>query len=258
MEEPYSVQKLLVLRKLTRAIADLLRGQMKDYLATLAPVLRPRVVLGDYVESSSKETARGADKAFKDLQALYDTVAASKPFELSAGLTPPVEILNTALEITPMEYTHEAKTARETKIVNITSPLCWTLNYAGFAPARLKELLANREDRSSGELRQFVVHYLVMHTVLTKQTGVAKILDALHFHLSSGQIAEFGDLPVTTIASSISTLRPPDEVIIESTEISGMNAFEEIVKTDDIIGMQNPLKEKLLEIVASHDQSLLS
>lgn len=255
MEDGYSIQRLLTLRKLTRAIADLLRSQMKDYLATLAPVLRPRAVLGDYVESNFNETARGADKAFKDLQALYATVAASKPFELPTELTPPVEIIHTSLEITPTEYTHEAKTERETKVVTITSPLRWTLNYSGFAPARLKELLADR-DRSSDELRQFIIHYLVMHTVLAKQTGVANIFDALHFHISSGKIAEFGPLPVTSIASSITTLRPPDEVIIESTEISGTPAFEEIVNTDDIIRMQNPLKEKLLEIIKNQGQSL--
>ena len=53
-----STQSLLVLRKLTRAIADIARAQMTEYLATLAPLLRPKVVLGDYVEDGSKESTR--------------------------------------------------------------------------------------------------------------------------------------------------------------------------------------------------------
>ena len=65
-----SIQSLLVLRKLTRAIADTARTQMLEYLAVLAPLLRPRTVLGDYVHGSTKEGAPRADKAFKELQAL--------------------------------------------------------------------------------------------------------------------------------------------------------------------------------------------
>ena len=38
-----SIQSLLVRRKLTRAIADVARAQMLEYLAVLAPLLRPFV-----------------------------------------------------------------------------------------------------------------------------------------------------------------------------------------------------------------------
>jgi hypothetical protein len=66
-----------------------------------------------------------------------------------------------------------------------------------------------------------------------------------------------GDLPVTFISSVISTLRPPDQVIIESTEISGMPLFEEIVNIEDIVQLRDPIKDRLIEIVKSHDASLL-
>jgi len=46
MEGYYSIQRLLALRKLTRAIADHLRGEVKAYLQTFAPQFRPRTVLG--------------------------------------------------------------------------------------------------------------------------------------------------------------------------------------------------------------------
>ena len=75
MDRPMNTQHLLQLRKLTRAVSDQLRGQLKDYLVTLSPLIRPRTVLGDYVQGSLKETVRGADKTFKDLQSLYESVA---------------------------------------------------------------------------------------------------------------------------------------------------------------------------------------
>ena len=86
-----SFQSVLVLRKLTRAVADTLRLQMMDYLAALTPLLRPKIVLGDYIQGGQKEPARKADKAFKELQALYEAVATTKPFSLPRDLKPPID-----------------------------------------------------------------------------------------------------------------------------------------------------------------------
>jgi len=256
-DEGYSIQRLLVLRKLTVAISKLLTEQMREYLATLSPLLRPRTVLGGYVDSSTKETARGADKNFKELQSLYETIATAKPFNLPAELKPPVEIISTTLEFTPLNYSHAAKTEQESKTVTVTSPLTWTLNYSGFSLGRLRELVADR-NRSGKELGEFVLHYLVLHLVISKQKGITDILDALHFPINSDERAPgLGDLPITYVTSSISTIRPPDNVIIESTEISGRDVFEEIVNIDDIIKLRDPLKERLTEIVKSHGEALL-
>src|SRR5580765_1743015 len=101
-----SVQSLLVLRKLTRAITDAVRVQMTEYLKTLAPLLRPTAVLGDYVQGEPKQPSRKADKAFGDLQALYETVASAKPYNLPRELTPPLIFSSLGLEITPLDYYH--------------------------------------------------------------------------------------------------------------------------------------------------------
>jgi hypothetical protein len=256
MEENFSIQKLLVLRKLTRAISDLLRNQMKEHLATLAPLLRPRAVLGDYVQSNIKEVVKGADKAFKDLQALFETIAPAKPFNLPKELKAPIEIMSSTLEMTPMEYIHVATSGAESKKVIITSPLKYVLNYSGFAPGRLKELVADR-NRSSDQLKEVVLHYLTLHTVVTKQSGVTAILDALHYPITTDRTPEFGDLPLTYISSSISTIRPPDDLIIQSTDLSGRDVFEEVVNIDDIVALRDPLKDRLIEIVRSHGEDLL-
>ncbi len=256
-DESYSIQQLLVLRKLTVAVSKLLTEQMRDYLTTLAPLLRPKAVLGDYVDSSTKEAARGAEKNFKELQSLYETIAAAKPFNLAAELKPPIEIVSAALEFRPLEYDHAAQTDNESKTVTVTSPLRWVLNYSGFTLARLKELVADR-NRSATELREFLLHYLVLHVVLSKQPGVTRILETLHFTISAdNRLPELGNLPIVYINSSVSTLLPPDNVIIESTEISGRNVFEEVVNVADIVKMRDPLKERLMELIKSHDPSLL-
>ena len=251
MEESFSTQRLLALRKLTRAVADLLRAQMKDYLSTLAPLFRPRNVLGNYVGSDAYEASRTGEKAFRDLQELYQTIAQSKLYRLPTELKTPLEVINPQLEMTPVEYTHVASNDGESKAILMTSPLKWVLTYGGFGPGRLKELVTS-DQRTSDQLQQFVLHYLMMHSVVSKQPGVCQIMEALHFPLSIERSAAFGDLPITYVTSSISTLRPPDEVLIESTEISGMSAFEEIVQLEDVAKLRDPLKEQLLEIAKDY------
>lgn len=254
-DEAFSTKKLLVLRKLTRAVADLLRNQMTEYLTVLGPLLRPRGTLGDFVSGGVKEPVPGAEKAFRDLQSTYEALAGAKLFNLPKELKPPLEVSSALLEMTPVECVHAAKTDKETKTVTVTSPLRWVLSYSGFGPRRLKELLAEK-NRTTNELQEFVLHALMLHAVVTRQTGVGRLLEALHFPVSTGKRAEFGDLPITYIASAIATIRPPDEVIIESTEIAGTDLFEEVVNLGDVARMTDSLRERLVQLVKGHGEEL--
>jgi hypothetical protein len=256
MAEEFNTQRLLALRKLTRATADLLRGQAKDYLATLAPLFRPRSILGGYTETNPKETVPGAERAFKELQALHETVAAAKPFGLPKELNPPIELTSSNLEITPFEYTHSAQVeGGAAKPVVITGPLRWVLNYTGFSPRRFKEILAER-NRNTIQVLEFLLHYLVLDIVISRQPGLKKLFETLHFPLSSGKLPEFGDLPIAFLSCPVSTVRPPDNVIIESTDLSGTDAFEEVISLEDIAKLRNPFKDQLEELVKAHGQTL--
>ncbi len=253
MTEVYNVERMLTLRKLTRAIAELLRTEMKEHLVTLSPLLRPRSVFGEYIEHGTKESVHGSDKAFKELQELYETIAATPAFNLPRELKPPFEVFSSTLEFTPYEYQHEAKSAPGSKTVYVTSPLRWVLSYAGFPPGRFRELLASR-NRPEGELRQFLLHYLVLHVVVKRQAGVSRIVEALHFPITSSPHHDFGDVPVTFISSDVSTRLPDDSVIVESTEVSGSDAFEEVVNLDDIGALRNPLKDRLQKLLDDHGE----
>jgi len=48
--------------------------------------------------------------------------------------------------------------------------------------------------------------------------------------------------------SSVNT-QPWTFVVVESAELTGMDAFEEVVNVEDIARLPDPLKERLLEIV---------
>jgi len=257
MQEALNTEKLLVLRKLTRAVSDFLLKELKEHLATLTPLLKPKAVLGGYVQGGPKDIARGADKAFKELQELYWGVCGTKPFNLSRDLRPPIAVDGSILEMVPFEYPHTAKTKKESKTVTIASPLKWVLYYSGYSPGHLREVL-NDADGSGLELQEFVLNHLVLHVAAFKQTGVPQLLESLRFPVSFHQYPEFGNLPVTVISSSVPTVRPPDATIIESTEVSGTDEFEEVVSVEDMERMRDPLRERLVELVRSHSPELLS
>src|ERR1700694_4238068 len=241
------VQSLLALRKLTRAITDAVRVQMTEYLKTLTPLLRPTAVLGEYVQGGPRESSRKADKAFGDLQALYQTVAIVKPYSLPRELNPPLSFTSVGLEITPLDYYHMAQSGTETRRIKVRCPLTWVLTYTDFPPTRLQDLL-DAKARSVEDLQRFVLSYLVMHLAATSDPALTRVFEALHFSLTTSKAPSFGELPITRIGIGISTTRPSDALIIQSAELTGMDAFEEVVKVEDIAGLGDPLKARLIQL----------
>jgi hypothetical protein len=255
MESPFmtgrdSVKSLLVLRKLTRAIADAVRAQLMEHLATLTPLLQPQGVFGEYIQAAPKEPSHKADQAFKELKAIYDAVSPAKPLNLRRELTPPFGFSNLSLEITPVDYVHVVPTETGNRKISVRSPLTWTLTYGGFSPPRLQEVL-DQQVRGD-ELQRWILSYLLVHLVMKHRPGMVQILQALRFPVTASTSPEFGELPMTRIGVGISTVRPSDAVVLESAELTGMDAFEEVVNVDDIPRLQDPLKERLLEITRKH------
>ena len=248
------VESLLAHRKLTRAITDAVRVQMTEYLKVLTPLFRPKAVLGEYVQGGTKEGSRKADKAFADLQALWEAVAVTKPYNLPRELSPPLSMSAVGLEITPLDYVHVAKSGADSRKIKVRCPLTWVLTYTDFPPTRLQELL-DAKARSIEELHRFVLNYLVIHLVTTNEPGLMKVCDALHFPLTSSKSPQFGELPITRIGINIATSRPSDDLIIQSAELTGMDAFEEIVKVEDIHALGDPFKTRLLEVARQQGSS---
>jgi len=250
MAEITSTKELLVLRKLTRAIGDIISSELKEYLATLTPLFNQRSVFGENIEGSGKETPKGADQAFAELKTLYQNIATKPPFTLPRDLRTPLMRMTPTLELSSWEYDYACKTDGETKSIAVTCPFKWVLTYASYTPQRFKEQLADR-NRDEASLQQFVLHYLALHVLVTRKPGISRVLETLHFPIGSGRLTAFGALPMTYIQSAISTSLPPDQLVIESTELSGKDAFEELVAVGDIEKLKDPLKERLLDLVAS-------
>jgi hypothetical protein len=257
MNEPGDISRLLVLRKITRAVADLLVQELKSHLATLAPLLQPRQVFGQHLRGSEKQPVKGDAEAFEELRSLYQTLAARGTWSLPKQLESPVDILASPLELAPAEYPYQVPAGQQTKTVQVTSPLKWVLAFSGFGPKRLQELASGPGRATGNELQQCVLQLLVLHVTLSHRPGIVRLLEALRFPVTTGALAEADDLPIRYVAGPISTLRLPDDVIVQSTELSGRDVFEEVVNVDALAQLRDPLRDRLVELVRSHDKSLL-
>ena len=140
--------------------------------------------------------------------------------------------------------------------IKVRCPLTWVLTYTDFPPTRLQELL-DAKARSIEELQRFVLNYLVMHLATTSDPALMQMFEALHFPLTTSKSPQFGELPITRIGIGISTTRPSDALVIESAELTGMDAFEEVVKVEDIARLADPLKARLLEIARQQAPELV-
>ncbi len=249
MADVMNSQKLIELRKVTRAVADLMRSDLKQWLATLMPLLQPRTLLGHYVQGAGKEPVRGGDRVFKELVGAYEAVSGSKPFSLPRDLKPPLPVDSSALEFVPLVYAHTARGRKASKTVTVTSPLRWVISYAGFGPDRLRETIASG-DSSGATLQEQVLHHVVLH-VAFQQKGVGALFESLRFPASAEHFPDLGKLPISVLSAAVPTVRPPDETIIESTEISGSDAFEEVVDVDAVRELKDPLRERLVAALES-------
>jgi hypothetical protein len=252
--EPFTIERVQSLRRLTRAVGDLLRDQLTAHLSTLAILFRPRRVLGQYIQGSEKDPVKGADRVYRDLQALYVSVARAAPFTLARGELPAsIDVASVTLEIHPVEYPYEVRAGGESRTVTVRSPLTWALSYAGYGPSALSDLLANRSGASE-DLHAWIVHQLVLHSVVSNQPGLADILAKLHFPISVVKQDASGLTPLARISSPLSTVRPSDDVIMKSAELSGMDAFEEVINLADLARINDPLKDQLIELARAHGE----
>jgi hypothetical protein len=251
-----SIQSVLALRKLTRAIADAVRVPMNEYLVALTPLFQPKAHLGDYISGGSKEPSLRSDKALKELLALYEKVAPGRPFNLPREILPPFNLANLGLEITPLDYTHVVQVGGESRKIQVRRPLTWILSYSGYSHTRLPELIDSRT-RSTDALQRFVVSYLTLHLATKNQPAALQVFKALHFPVTTTTVPELGQLPVTQISIDVSTGRPSDAVVVESAELTGMDAFEEVVNPEEIMNIRDPLRERLVEIAKQFTPELV-
>jgi hypothetical protein len=242
------LEDLADVREKTEMVSQLLLNQLKGHLDTLRPLLAPRRILGNYVRSSVKEDIPDTDVALKRLREKYRQVC-SKPFALNAELDESVVAeMDSRLELYSWEYSHEAKSEKESKNLTITSPVRWALTYtSGYTLSQLRQALVGKADRRQEEVRQFLVNALVMQDVLAKFPGITRLLNDLRYEIKIDTCAGLGDLPLVTVASKLPSFRPNDSILLAATRLSGVPAFVELIDFSAVATLEDRLKTQIEE-----------
>jgi len=242
-------QQFIDLRKNTEKIAKILDKRLKGHLNILKPLFIPRKLLGTYIKSSSMEEISGSDKAFAELQEQYAAIC-EKPFGLPKKLKTPLPPISNKLEAIPFRYSLYIGDSPK-KATNITAANRWILSYRSECSYnRLKAMVMGTEKRQPDDMKQSLIEHLTMVILLKHFKDLIQLFQDLRYEVAIQKLEELGGLPVVILKASIESFLPPDDFILQVTQLSGIPAFQEIIDRDAVEKIPDPLRESLQQAIS--------
>jgi hypothetical protein len=241
--------KLLSLHGLTKEVAQLCRRHLESHVEALTPLFRPRRILGDHIEGSSRETVPAADRNYADIQELYGRVAIT-PFDLRPELPKTLDSVATQLQFDEWEYTHATSTDRGWQPIRVTAPLTWVVSYASpYSFSALRSVVMGSGQRDSEAIGAYVLHACLIHELFAKIPSVGRVLAALRYRVEVRKSPPFGDLPLVTISAPFDTFRPPDELVALASGLAGGTSFAEVLNVDSVRNLPDTLRDQALRLI---------
>jgi hypothetical protein len=236
------LDQLLDFRDKTERISAFLTKRLKDHLGTLRLLLEPRLVFGKY--SGARDSTPLSDEAFGLLKKKYNEVC-GPPFNLRGDL--PDDALSSSdgvIEIYPWEYTHEAHGLKTTKNISMTSPVRWVVTYASeYSPAQMQKLTPG--ERRPDSVRNFIVNSIALQLLLSRKALVTQLLKDLRYDITVEPLPGLGKLPMVLFNVQLASFRPADELLLTAVRLSGVPAFIELIDTDALSNLEDPLRQQI-------------
>ncbi len=248
-----SLDELLSFREATERVSGHLNKRLRDHLNALSPLLAPGRVLGKHV--SVRESASRADEALAELVEKYKQVCghlsgfkAELDEEALTSIVPSISLY-------PYEYSYEAKSPRATRQITMTSPIRWVVTYGtGGTLGQMRTLLLNTAERRSAAARQFVVNALAFQVVLGRSPGAALLIKDLRYDVRTQALPGLEGLPLMTFNLQLPSFRPSDDLLLTATRLSGVPAFIEVIDTEAVRGLEDPLRFQIEALLTEPDQ----
>jgi hypothetical protein len=239
-----NLDELLEFREATERVSGYLNKRLKDHLTALSPFLVPGRVLGKHV--GTRESAPRADEALAELAEKYKQVCGAL-----SGLKPDLdeEVLTSigaVTQIYPYEYSYEAHGPKAAKLISMTSPIRWVVTYgAPVSLSQLRALLLSSADRRSPSVRQFVVNALAFQITLSRSPGAMLLIQDLRYEVRTETLPGLEGIPLVIFSLALPSFRPSDDLLLTATRLSGVPAFIEVIDTDAVSRLQDPLVLKI-------------
>src|ERR1700722_9623488 len=233
--------QLLSLHGLTKEISQACLQRLKTEIDAMAPLFRPRRLLGDYIDSSSKDAVPNAERNLADLQELYARVAV-KPFDLRPELRPPIESVVTQFQFYEWEYTHAAEAERGWHSIRVTTPLTWVISYStSYSLSTLRGVVTGSGQRDVEAVRAFVLRACLMHELFAKVPSLTNLLEELRYKVDVRRSSQLGDLPLVCISAPFRTFRPSDQLVAMASGLAGGTSFSPVLEVDGDRNLADPL-----------------
>ena len=244
-----TLDQLRELRRVTRGVSDDLDKELRGYLETLAPIVRPKRLLGDLISGESNEDYPDSEKAFTELEDLYRKVS-ERPFRLRPSLPKPIPAIRVRLEIYPWEEIWEPREGG--RGLAVVAPFAWTLTYPGACSLRdLRRMLAGEEARDDVKIQQFVLNGCILHLLLERTPGFVGILGGLRYVVETRRARDLGAVPIPIVRSVIGSARPAAQVMVDAAAYAGQDLFEEVIEPRALDSLEDPLRARLQKHMGS-------
>ncbi|WP_415891641.1 hypothetical protein ACMXYN_09685 [Neptuniibacter sp. PT8_73] len=242
-------EDLSSLRDQSKKVSSLLSEDLHGYVKTLTTLCAPRKVLGEYMQSASRDKVIGAEKNFSLLEERYKSVMRDA-FGLSAKLSTPLSAIHNKLSLTPWSYSQELSGLSSPLL--FSTPVRWVLGYD--CSYDLVGLISDRiggQEMRYEEVSPFVIRALTIWLLIEQSPDLQRILSGLGYEVSIETLPDVsGDLPYVVLTSVVPAFRPQDSLVSMVSQLSGGSTFEELVDIDGLEGMAFDLKDRLLGVLA--------
>ncbi|UCG07851.1 MAG: hypothetical protein JSV83_04160 [Desulfobacterales bacterium] len=237
-------QQFLGLRQNTEKISEVLKKRLNEHLDVLRPLFIPRKLLGTYIESASTDEVHGSDKAFAELQEYFAAIC-EDPFGLPKKLRSPLPPISNQIDAVPYQYALYVG-EKKGKATSITTATRWILSYRSECPInRLTAMLSGAENRQPEDMKHSLIAHLTLVIFLKHFTSLKQLLQDLRYEVEIQELNDLGGLPVVVLEAPVETFLPPDDFILQLTQLSGIPAFQEIIDLDAVDNIPDPLKDVL-------------
>jgi hypothetical protein len=99
-------------------------------------------------------------------------------------------------------------------------------------------------------MRQALINHLTPVIFLRYFPELKRLLEDLRYEVEIKELQDLGNLSVIVLKAPLETFLPPNDFILQVTQLSGILAFQEIVDLEAIERMTDSLKEQLKSLVA--------
>ena len=251
----FSHEQLPRLHEITQQIEKTCRAQLRAYIDALAPLFRPRRVLGNHMEGTDKENVPGADRNMNDLREIFFK-ACGRPFDLRKELSSPIESIPTQIQLHPWEYSYEIASERERKTISIVSPLTWVVSYpTTYSYPMIRQLIQANQGDDAESSRAFVLRACLMHLMFAKLPELMTLFEGLRYRVEVKKSPQLGELPLVTVSAPVATYRPSDDLLIRAAGFSGRTGFVEVINPEQATNIVDPLRMQVQKILRAADES---